>query len=133
MFPYHHRCILFFYDCFPYYPSLTEWRIFVISVIVSDVIIREARYVTSTDGITKPENVAPSYVKGRMVTLGKTKVIKKTTATLINHEKSPNVRRFIGIKSIFKTGATRSIRRLKNIPAVIITCQPPKMTKLGSS
>ena len=82
-------------------------------------------------GITNPAQDAPGYVHSWIVTPDTKMVSKNNTMTLINQDKRPNVMRFIGMKSIFKMGVIRSMRRLNTRPANIRTCHPPDMVSAG--
>ncbi len=59
----------------------------------------------------------PGNTQGLTITSG-TKIVRRyNTMTLTNQDNKPNVRIFIGIKSIRKIGATSNISRLKTKPA----------------
>lgn len=78
-----------------------------------------------------PAQEIPGNVQGTITTSVTNSVNKKITTTFTSQESKPKVKIFIGIKRMFKMGLTRSISRLKTIPAIIKICQPPRITNAG--
>jgi len=98
----------------------------------NDTRMNDTNEEKAISGSTNPANDAPGNVQAVTFTPLTKKVKRYKTITLINHESNPNVRRFIGIKSIFRSGATNSIRRLNTKPASKSTGHPPLIWSAGS-
>jgi hypothetical protein len=78
-----------------------------------------------------PTKDIPGNIQGIICISGTAIVRRYRMITLTNQDKSPKVKRLMGINNIFNIGETRIIRMLNTNPAPVIICQPEGIFNVG--